>query len=128
MTWKRKIKRRFPKRNFTGVKNYSISRTLKKENKINTEFEVMLSSLTLEDIIALKLELAAKSAGGYLYGLPVWRSTPFIIKEAVLKFAYSACYSKGDICKFLGLDKKELARYTKIYKIEEYFSEKEENS
>tara|TARA_Y100000593_G_scaffold26224_1_gene52157 strand:+ start:368 stop:754 length:387 start_codon:yes stop_codon:yes gene_type:complete len=128
MAWKRKIKRKFPKRNFTKIKNYSISRVLRKQNKINTEFEVMLSSLSLEDIIALKLELAVKSAGGYLYGIPIWKTAPPLIKEAILKFAYSACYSKGDISKFLGLRRKELLEYTKTYKIEEYFSEKEEIS
>ena len=84
----------------------------------------MLSNLTLEDIIALKLELAAKAAGGYLYGIPVWKRAPVLIKEAILKFAYSACYSKGDICKFLGLEKKELSRYTRKYNIESFFQEK----
>ena len=42
-------------------KYYSISNKLRTENKINERFEVMMSSLTLEEIIALRLELAAKS-------------------------------------------------------------------
>ena len=88
MAWKRKIARRYPKRNFTKIKNYNISRKLKNEGKINTEFEVMLSMLPLEDIIALKLELANKSAGGHLYGIPLWKNLILIVKEAVLKHAY----------------------------------------
>ena len=31
-----------------------------------------INNLTLEEIIGLKLELAAKSAGGYLYGIPIF--------------------------------------------------------
>jgi hypothetical protein len=123
MAWKRRIKRKFPKRNFTKVKNYSISRVLRKQNKTNTEFEIMLAGISLEDIIALKLELAAKNAGGYLYGIPFWKVLPTIIKEASLKFAYSACYSQGDVSKFLGLSEQELIKNRKKYKIEEYFGE-----
>ena len=40
---------------------YSIANKLRSENKINERFEIMLSSLTLEEIIGLRLELAAKS-------------------------------------------------------------------
>jgi len=125
MVWKRKINRRYPKRNWTKIKNYSISRKLKEEGLINTEFEVKLANLPLEDIIALKLELTSQSFGGYFYGIPMWRITPFIIKEAVLKYAMSACYSKNDIVKFLGISKKDLMRLLKKYKIEEYFGESE---
>tara|TARA_Y100000593_G_scaffold50492_1_gene95086 strand:- start:67 stop:453 length:387 start_codon:yes stop_codon:yes gene_type:complete len=128
MAWKRKIARRYPKRNFTKIKNYNISRKLKNEGKINTEFEVMLSMLPLEDIIALKLDLANKSAGGHLYGLPLWKNLIIIVKEAVLKHAYSACYSKGDVAKYLDMKMVDLLRNTKMYKVEEFYAEKEENS
>jgi len=128
MAWKRKLTRRYPKRHFTKIKNYNISKKLRNSGKTNTEFEVMLSMIPLEDIIALKLELANKSAGGHLYGIPVWKNLNPIVKEALLKHAYSACYSKGDVCKYLGLKLVDLLRYTKMYKIEEYFSEIEEKS
>ena len=36
---------------------YSVVNKLKKEEKITEEFEVMLSSLSLEEVIAIKLEL-----------------------------------------------------------------------
>ena len=48
--------------------SYSIAKELRKENKINNEFEAMLSHLTMEEIIALKLELATRSVGGKFYG------------------------------------------------------------
>jgi hypothetical protein len=55
MAWERKLtgnRRRKPTR------NYSIVRKLRKKGQITEEFEVMLNSLPLEDVIALKLELA----------------------------------------------------------------------
>ena len=60
-------------------KYYSISNKLRKENKCHDEFEVMLNNLTLEEIIGLKLELAAKSAGGFLYGTPIFSAIPYLI-------------------------------------------------
>ena len=46
---------------------YSIANKLKTEGKVDEKFEVMLSSLTLEEIIGLRLELAAKSVN-YIFG------------------------------------------------------------
>ena len=56
--WKKKL------REYKGkFENYSIRKKLNNEKKINSNFETILNSLTLEEIIALKLELAAKSSG-----------------------------------------------------------------
>ena len=35
---------------------YSLKKKLRRENKITDEFEVMLNSLSLEEVIGLKLE------------------------------------------------------------------------
>ena len=54
VNWKRK-------RNYNGKnKNYSISKKLRKDRKSNEEFEIMLGALTLEELIALKLEISTK--------------------------------------------------------------------
>ena len=50
---------------------YSISRKLRKENKISEEFEVMLNYLSLEEVIALKLEAASLATGGKYFGFPI---------------------------------------------------------
>ena len=42
------------------VKSYSISSLLKQQNRSSDEFEVMMNSLTLEEVIALKLELSGR--------------------------------------------------------------------
>ncbi len=101
--------------------NYSISNKLKKENKTDDRFEVMLNNLSLEDVIALKLELSAKSAGGYLYGMPIWRSLKYIVEDSILKFALSCTRTKKEVSRFLGLRTREYKKLQKIYKTETFF-------
>ena len=54
-------------------KNYSISKKLKLENRIDEDFEARLNNLSLEDIIALKLELSSKTYKGKFYGLQLYK-------------------------------------------------------
>ena len=43
---------------------------LKKKGKVNQDFLDKVSDLTLEELIAVKLELSAKMIGGKLYNFP----------------------------------------------------------
>jgi len=101
---------------------YSISNKLKSQGKINEKFEIMLSSLTLEEIIGLRLELAAKAVNYKLYGLNLWSAIPNMVQDAVLKYVYSAARTKGEMASFLGLDKSALKKLLKKYDITTYFS------
>jgi len=96
---------------------YSISRQLKKEKKITNKFELMLASLDLEDIVALKLELAAKPVKGKLYGFPIWNSAFYIVKEALIKFSLSSTRSQREAANMLGISLSELRRNIKIFNI-----------
>ena len=122
MSWKKK---RLTNLSLYKKKNYSFSKKLTKDGRIIPEFEVMLSSLSLEEVIGLKLELAAKSAGGMLYGLPLWRTLPSIIKDAVIKFAISSTKTKLEAARVLGINKVHLFKIIKQYEVEDYFEEKE---
>ena len=102
-------------------KYYSISNKLRKENKCHDEFEVMLNNLTLEEIIGLKLELAAKSAGGYLYGIPIFSAIPYLVKDAILKYSLSATRSKKEAARFLGINLDHLKKLLKKHDTESYF-------
>ena len=104
-----------------GQDYYSISNKLKSEAKITTDFEIMLSSLTLEEIIALRLELAANAVNGKLYGLNLWKELPTIVKDAVLKYAYSACRTKNEAAAMLGINKNELRKLLKQFETENWF-------
>jgi transcriptional regulator of acetoin/glycerol metabolism len=119
MTWKNK-------RELYGAnKNYSVIRKLRKEGKTTEQFETMVTAVSLEELIALKLELASKSVGGKLYGLPIWYSLPDITKDAVLKYALSAARTKMEAARFLGVNKEYFYRLLKKYNIDSFFEEKQ---
>jgi len=105
-----------------GQDYYSISNKLKSEARITTDFEVILSALTIEEIIALRLELAANSVNGKLYGLNIWKDIPNIAKDAVLKYANSACRTKNEAAAMLGINKNEFRKLLKKYNVENWFT------
>ena len=119
MTWKNK------KKPYGANRNYSIIRKLRSENKSNEQFEVMISALSLEELIALKLDLAAKSIGGKMYSFPLWYSIPEISRAAVLKYVLSASHTKMEAARFLGVNKEYFYRLLKKYDSESFFKEKE---
>lgn len=120
MTYKKK------KRTYKKNKNYSVINKLYKEEKITEKFLVNLNSLSLEEIIALKLEISAKSSGGSIFGIPIWNSLRDICRDASLKFAISAARTKAEAATFLGISISTLKDYLNKYEVEEYFEEKNE--
>ena len=117
MSWKKQ-------RRLQGkTKNYSLSKKLRLENRSNDDFEVMLSQLTLEEVIGLKLELASKVLEGRLFGLPLWYSMHSIVQDAVFKWVYSASRTKAEATRFLGLSQSDFYDLTNKYKVDDYFSD-----
>jgi hypothetical protein len=84
---------------------------------------VNINKLSLEDLIAVKLELSANNVNNRLYGFDLWRKSKNIIKEALLKFAISTTNSKKDAARFLGLTYLEFNRASKLFKVKDYFTE-----
>ena len=121
MTWNKK------KKIYGKNRYYSISNKLKKENKSHDEFEVMLNNLTLEELIGLKLELAARAVGGCLYGIPIFSSVPYLVKDAILKYALSATRSKKEAARFLGINLDHFKKLNKKYNTESYFEDLDKN-
>lgn len=113
MSWKKKL------REYKGRNNeYSLRKKLKKEKKITDDFEIMLSTLTLEEIIGLRLELASLYINNKLYNFPIYKSIKYITKEACLKFALSATRTYGDAASFLGMNEADLRKEIKKFKID----------
>ena len=101
--WKKKL------REYKGkFKNYSLRKKLNHKKKINSNFEVILNSLTLEEIIALKLELSASHINGKLYGFPFLRSLKFMVREAVIVFALSSTRTMKEAATVLGITERQL--------------------
>ncbi len=120
MTWKKR------NRIYKGKnESYSLSRKLKKENRSDDAFEVKLNNLSLEEVIALKLELASNSTGKALYGLPLWHSLPDIVQDAMLKYALSATRTKGEAMRLLGLVPKDFKRLEKKFHTAKYLEQNE---
>ena len=115
MSWKRK--------KTTKGRNtyYSLSKKLRQEKKTNNDFETMLSNLSLEEIIGLKMELSSRPVNNRLYGLPIWKNLTDIVKDAMFKYTYSATRTQMEAMRFLGLKKVEMHKLVKKYNIDNYF-------
>lgn len=120
ISWKRKP-------NYSGKnKNYSIINKLRKDKKSNEEFEVMLSNLSLEEVIALKLELSTRPVSNRLFGIPIWHSLHNIVQDAVFKYAISATRTQAEAMRFLGLKEESFHTLKKKFGLEDYFIDKED--
>jgi len=102
-------------------KNYSFISVLRKDKKVNDAFLNLLSSLTIEEILAIKLELSVKMTKHKFYNFPLWKSLPSICKDAILRFVLSACESKRDGARMLGIDIREFDKLILKYKTEKLF-------
>jgi hypothetical protein len=104
-------------------KSYSIIRKLRKEGKLPEEMEIFVSNLSLEDLIALKLEISSRPVSGKLFGIPIWKSIPFIVRDAVLKTAISVCKTKVDAANLIGMDVDKMDNLLKKYNTIDFFEE-----
>ena len=111
------------KRSTTSTK--SIINKLTHEGVISNDLLVLINNLTLEDLIAIKLELACSHVNNRLYGLDIWNKACYIIREALLKFAISTTQSKMDAARFLGITYVEFRTAVKKYDINSYFDKEE---
>ena len=105
------------------INNKSIINKLTHEGVVSQDLLVLINNLTLEDLIAIKLELSCTLVKNKLYGIDFWSNSCYIIREALLKFAISVSRSKKDAARFLGLDLREFNTQYKKYNIESYFKE-----
>jgi hypothetical protein len=111
------------KKDMKKRKSYSIIRKLRKEGNLPEEMEIFISNLSLEDLIALKLEIASRPISGKLYGIPIWKSIPFIVRDAVLKTAISVCKTKVDAANMIGMDVDKMDNLLKKYNTIDFFEE-----
>lgn len=99
----------------------SLLKKLRKEGRSSEQFEIMLGDLTLEEIIAAKLELSSKTLNSPLFGLPIWKHLPEIVADAVLKFAVSTTQTTSECARYLGMSQANLYQLIKKYQIWNYF-------
>lgn len=121
------VKYQKKKKTYGSKKHYSVISKLEREGKISEQVQIVLNGLTLEEVIAVKLELAAKASGGFIYGIPIWNSLVNIVRDATLKFVLSSTRTKAEAARFIGINIENLNDYLKQYETESYFKDPEEN-
>jgi|TARA_Y100001973_G_scaffold104202_1_gene173441 DNA-binding protein Fis len=83
----------------------------------NKNFELIISNLTLEELITLKLELSAKSLNGKLFGYPIYKNVQHIVRESLVRFALRFCNSQEKAANLLGINVREFKSYIKKHKL-----------
>ncbi|MCK9596146.1 hypothetical protein M0R19_03110 [Candidatus Pacearchaeota archaeon] len=107
----------------------SISKQLRKENKSNEEFEFMLSRLSLEEVVLLKLELASVFAKGSLYGMSLYKNLKRLLRIIIVRHSENFCKTAADVSSFLGITRGSAISLLKKYsKSPEYFFNKMVNN
>ena len=81
----------------------SFSHKLRSQQKSNEAFEIMLSALTLEEIIGLKLECASRLTNGKLYGFNLWSNVVETTKEALYNAVVSITSTNREATRILGI-------------------------
>ena len=99
----------------------SLSDKLRNQGKSNEAFEVMLSALTLEEIIGLKLECASRLTNGKLYGFNLWSNVVDITKEALYNTVISIANTNKEASRILGINDQTFKTLKKKYKIREEY-------
>lgn len=130
----------FPSKHKKGTKRdyiekseswFSIKDVLLKEGKITEDFLICLSQLSLEDLIALKLEHSSRfldKKRTRFFGIPIWNSLNYLTKDAALKWAVSICNSDNHKDKtypatpyrILGMGRNEFEYYLSLFGVDRY--------
>ncbi len=106
----------------------SARRRLRKEGRINNNFENILSQLSLEEIIALKLELSTPIVRGKMYGTNIYHTLAPVCRDALIRWALTMAPGKKLAADFLGIDYAMLKRLDFSHKYFRYIEEeKNEN-
>ena len=99
----------------------SFSQKLRNQGKSNEAFEIMLSALTLEEIIGLKLECSSRLTGGRMYGFNLWSNVVDITKEALYNASISVAKTNKEATRILGISEQTFKALKKKYKIREEY-------
>ncbi len=106
------------RRNSQGFcKDLSLSKKLRDENKSNEAFEIMLSTLTLEELIGLKLECSSRLTGGKLYGFNLWSNVVDITKEELYNAVISITDTNKGATRILGISEQTFKALKRKYDI-----------
>ena len=99
----------------------SFSNKLRNQGKSNEAFEIMLSALTLEEVIGLKLECSSRLTAGKMYGFNLWSNIVDITKEALYNAVISVAKTNKEASRILGINEQTFKTLKKKYNIKEEY-------
>ena len=82
----------------------------------------MLGNLTLEELIAAKLEISSRTNISPIYGVPIWKHLQQIVEDATLMFAISVTQTPTEAATFLGMTPYNFKRLIRKYNMYTYFN------
>ena len=92
-------------------KNYSKISELKSLNKIDDQFVFYIESLSLEDLLTIKIESMMKSINFKFFNFPLWRSMHTIVSEALINSIITVASNNSEAARLLGIDLKLYRNY-----------------
>lgn len=107
----------------SAIANFSILKKLRQDGKSNDKFEEMLSNISLEELIAAKLEATSKHTGGILFTLPLNRALPNIVRHALVYYVMSMARTKYDAAYMLSVSYFKFTEYLVHWGLWDEFNE-----
>lgn len=106
------------------AKSYSVINKFLRDGKIDQKFVEQVGGLSLEDLLAIKLEQASRQLAGKLYGLPIYYALPRICRDAAVKYALSASRTYTEAAAFLGVSIGVIDQYRHKHNLDSFFENK----
>jgi len=107
----------------TEFKEYSLIKKYKEKGLINDEFLSLLNHISLEDLVALKLESVIRLCNGKFFGFPLYHSLKSVVEKSVTNIAASVCPTKKQAALFLGVLDVKLRDIYKKHDINDNFKD-----
>jgi hypothetical protein len=104
----------------------SFVNVLREQGKLNEQVETAIHNMTLEDLIAVKLELSSRTQKSPIYAIPLFETLEVIVRDAMLKFAISATRTPSEAAASLGISLEHFRSQMHEFKIYDYIPTKQE--
>ena len=95
------------------IPDFSNAKKLIEQHKSSKDFEQFIAKLSLEELIALKLEISGRLLKGRFYGVNLLRSMSDITKDAVIRYGMSVSRNSVHMARILGVSKENLQALVK---------------
>jgi hypothetical protein len=120
MTTKRKgYDQEFPMldRNNSIRSKMSLAESMLKDERIDMHFLDVISTVTMEDLIALKMESSCSNMDNRIYGFPLTSAIYYISLDACAKFAISVSNTARNASAIMGLPLNQWVKLTNLMKV-----------